>query len=140
MTPHSSLNFEAPLVEFAAALNLNFGIAVKRVSFDILTRIVERTPVDTGRARSAWDLTVGEPSSYVPPPLPPGAVGALVEDPASGLSVAITGESVIYVVNNLDYIEPLENGHSQQAPAGMVRITLAEVAAEIELYLEGMEP
>jgi hypothetical protein len=35
-----------------------------------------------------------------------------------------TQEATIY--NNLPYIERLENGWSQQAPAGFVRVTLSE--------------
>jgi hypothetical protein len=50
---------------------------------------------------------------------------------------------VIWIYNNLPYIERLEFGHSQQAPLGMVRISIAEI--ETELYgalsqIEGINP
>jgi hypothetical protein len=32
----------------------------------------------------------------------------------------------IYIVNNLPYANALENGHSKQAPSGMVKVTLQE--------------
>lgn len=37
---------------------------------------------------------------------------------------------VIWQTNNLPYILPLENGHSRQAPEGMVDINLNAVAAQ----------
>ena len=38
---------------------------------------------------------------------------------------ALTIGQTAYIVNNLPYAIPLEYGHSTQAPAGMVRVTLA---------------
>lgn len=38
---------------------------------------------------------------------------------------ALTIGQTAYIVNNLPYAVPLEYGHSTQAPAGMVRVTLA---------------
>ncbi len=38
---------------------------------------------------------------------------------------ALTIGQTAYIVNNLIYAIPLEYGHSSQAPAGMVRVTLA---------------
>ena len=37
-----------------------------------------------------------------------------------------------YLVNNLPYAVPLEYGHSSQAPAGMVRVTIAEFQQIVE--------
>ncbi|MNJ81742.1 hypothetical protein D3C77_807050 [compost metagenome] len=38
---------------------------------------------------------------------------------------ALTIGQTAFIVNNLPYAIPLEYGHSSQAPAGMVRVTLA---------------
>lgn len=135
MTANAIIDFDAPLDRFAQALGISMQTVVRRVSLELLTGIVQRTPVDTGRAQSGWDLTIEEPSSYVPPE----GGGAEAVAPAPDLT-GITGHEQVYIVNNLDYIEALENGHSDQAPAGMVRITVAESAARIELYLEALEP
>lgn len=40
--------------------------------------------------------------------------------------VEFNGPQSATISNNLPYIERLENGWSQQAPAGMVRVTLSE--------------
>ncbi len=44
----------------------------------------------------------------------------------------------VILLNNVEYIEPLENGHSGQAPEGMIEITVAELLAEIDTILEGL--
>lgn len=39
------------------------------------------------------------------------------------------------IVNHVPYIQYLEYGHSNQAPAGMIRVSLAEVPQIAEKYL-----
>jgi hypothetical protein len=124
--------FNLPLEKFAKALNLNLRTVVQRVALDAYTRITLRTPVDTGRARSSWQLSVKNPSGAVPPP---GTYAAPGPPDVSG----ITGEEEVWIASNLDYILPLEQGHSGQAPSGMVMITAAEISAEIEQYLAKLE-
>jgi hypothetical protein len=98
-------------------------------AFQILAGIIQKTPVDTGRARANWFLSEGAP--VIASTLPTGkdkdgrptfAVNATPQ-------ASITGRARIFITNSLPYIVPLEYGHSQQAPAGMVRVTLAEVSA-----------
>lgn len=76
----------------------------KKLCFEALRRIMVRTPVDTGTARASWTLRFDEESAEV-------------------VKAAI--------VNSTHYAIYLEYGHSKQAPKGMVRITLAELAQEI---------
>jgi hypothetical protein len=104
------------------------------------------TPVDTGRARASWAIGVGAPSDYVPPDVDPatkrerarqrrkgGSPPPIFEapTPTDALSL-IDGNEVIYVTSNLPYMEALENGHSKQAPAGMVRVTVAAIETNME--------
>lgn len=140
--------FEADIGAFAKLLELRVDTVLQRLALDIMGRIILRTPVDTGRARSSWDLSIGVPSEYVPPErnvslskiapqsftLSAGAGGA-VDTKALATAQGITAKQPVFIVSNLDYIEALENGHSKQAPVGMVVISLAEVEAEIELIL-----
>lgn len=105
---------------------------VRKVSLQALARIVLRTPVDTGRARGNWQVTIdGTPAK--------GTVQALDKDGtrtvvAGGKEIAQAKPfGVVYITNNLPYIEPLENGHSKQAPpGGIVRITAQEMQAVFE--------
>lgn len=126
------VRFKGDLKKLAEKLDINIGIVQRKITFDLFTKITLRTPVDTGRARAGWDVTVGEPTAYVPPE---GTYG----DKPFPEGVQINGEQPSYVVNNLEYIEALEHGHSKQAPAGMVRISMLEVQAEIEDVLATLQ-
>ena len=49
---------------------------------------------------------------------------------AKGVAVLeqLPAYSIFWISNNLEYIEYLEAGSSQQAPAGMVSLTVAELS------------
>jgi hypothetical protein len=103
-------------------------MGVQKIAMQALRGIVLRTPVDTGRARSNWNVSLGTPDLTEQDPTSPAdvlAVGesTIAEAPAIG---------IIYISNGLPYIERLEAGYSKQAPAGMVRLTLDQIAAQFE--------
>ena len=96
------------------------SIAVRWISLELFKRIVYNTPVDTGRARGNWQVGVDSaPTSSL-----------LTVDKAGGITVSQGRQIInqfdaerntsIFLVNNLVYIVPLEDGHSKQAPRGMV--------------------
>lgn len=115
---------------------------MKSLYFVGLRTIIKGTPVDEGRARNNWFLTVGSPS---------GLVGRADSTRGGGsdASLMTMPESVlnkkIYFTNNLPYIETLEyggyptpssgtkttGGFSKQAPNGWVRKTLKAMAKKI---------
>jgi len=109
------------------------ALFVQKIALDLFAGIVDRTPVRTGRARGNWFLTTGAPSSSV------AYLGAKEPDsvpyPSPPDVSKITGRESVFIINNLVYIEALENGHSAQAPNGMVALTMREVAARIEAGL-----
>ena len=101
--------------------------AVRAISLELYARILVRSPVDTGRFRGNWSIGVGVvPRGADQPPDPTGAA-ALGEAPER-LSGWRPGQT-IHFRNNLPYSVRLEYGHSKQAPAGVVRVTLAEIGA-----------
>lgn len=65
-----------------------------------------------GRFRGNWQFSIDPSGSE--------AIAALISQVQ-----ALTIGQTAYIVNNLAYAVPLEYGHSTQAPAGMVRVTLA---------------
>lgn len=76
-----------------------------------------------GRFRANWHLSIDVVENVTFDEVDPSGnetVAALV----SAVSDFTAGQ-VAYLVNNLPYAIPLEYGHSQQAPGGMVRITVA---------------
>lgn len=89
-----------------------------------LTRIVERTPAVTGHARANWQVTIGSPATGVVAGADPSGAATL----ANGVA-AIMGDrdpfATVWITNNSPYIQSLEQGNSQQTPAGMVAVTVA---------------
>ena len=93
--------------------------------------IVSANPVDTGRSRSNWIITLNNPTSAL-------TIGEDQGDSASpiGPELALSqgvnalksrkpGDT-IYLQNNTSYIEKLNNGSSAQAPANFVQKAIME--------------
>ncbi|MCP5041081.1 MAG: HK97 gp10 family phage protein [bacterium] len=84
----------------------------------IRTHTTPGTPVDTGRARGNWQLSVNAPLT--------GTLDVLDKSGSSPIALAATavnavqGFEDIWLTNNLPYILALEEGHSKQAPSGFV--------------------
>ncbi len=77
-------------------------------------QLIQRTPVDTGRAKSNWFVDIGKPDTK--------QVEAGYANVSEG-AVRIEGyqlSTTAFISNNLPYIKPLNQGSSQQAPAGFV--------------------
>jgi len=117
--------FELQILAWAPKLEQHVLTVRKKVAFDILKGVVMMTPVDTGRARGNWQVTVGEqPREGIEEADKTGDRAK-----ARGLAeieLTLPGE-VIWIHNNLPYIGALERGHSGQAPHGMLRVTLNSV-------------
>lgn len=88
----------------------------------LFNKVVLRTPVKTGRLKKSWRPTINSPSKSSKKASPDAIV--------TTVSKAKLGDSV-YLVNNLPYAQKIEAGSpnagsSKQAPAGMVKVTVAE--------------
>ena len=99
----------------------------RAIGMEILGRVTNRTPVDTGRAKGNWNTSINRPDF---------STSDNVDK--SGASTRSRGKSVmngfrlgqgqtLHISNGLPYIERLEQGYSQQAPTGMVTVTIAEL-------------
>lgn len=87
------------------------------------------TPVDTGWASANWWISVGSASTSNTGPA--GDVGARQSQQAQGLADILSydpSKGVIYITNNVPYINRLNNGWSQKSPAGFV-----DKAVQIEI-------
>ena len=129
--PNDSLRaFELSLDKFInETVPADIAKLQKTVALQILTGVVLRTPVDTGRARGNWQLTLDAPVFDLSnSEIPRNAEGRIT----AGAVVLrdIKPFSVTYIQNNVPYIVALEEGHSKQAPAGMVAVTFAQVEAQ----------
>ena len=123
-------------------------VLVKKIAIDLYTAITLRTPVDTGRARASWRLSVGQPDNEIELERTKTGTGSKAKgnlEPENRAEItefnessgeAINNGAFVYINNGLDYIEFLEGGSSDQAPAGMVAISIAELKAG--LRVEGL--
>lgn len=115
---------------------------VVKIGLDLMTLIIWRNPVDTGRSRAGWNMAWGGPAT--------GGVGNQVEESESDWSKSqarsqvpfenIAGQAerigkilgmTLHITNNVNYIKYLENGHpgpgSEQAPSGMVQVSIEQL-------------
>ena len=124
--------FNAQLTKFARKIQVAPAKVVKKVAFQLFRRIIEKTPVDTGRARASWNIAVGSADASVRPegqhPKSPAALASKANTVLAGYG-ADGRLPVVWISNNLPYIGELENGHSQQAPAGMLALSIQEEEA-----------
>lgn len=125
------VQFRADLRKFAKAIDASVEQVMRIIVLEAFARIVMRSPVDTGRFRSSWTIqesfpnTVVKPDAKYPPPSPP--------------SFALSGPfTIVWINNSLPYAERLEFGYSKQAPAGMVRLTAAEMEAFMAQAVKGL--
>jgi hypothetical protein len=98
---------------------------VRKVGLDLASRVVLRSPVDTGRFRANWNVAFGRVDTLTTPSTDKTG-GKTLERVRVQLNGWAPGQD-IYLTNSLPYAIPLEYGWSKkQAPQGMVRITVAE--------------
>lgn len=102
---------------------VEFSLFLVREGFDLLRRIVQKTPVQTGRTQGNWQITVNRPADTV---LDRTHASGPHSDAMSTLPAVKMGETV-WFSNNVPWIERLEyEAWSKQAPNGMVRDSIAE--------------
>ena len=99
--------------------------------------LVLRSPVDTGRFRANWVMGVG--SMNLSTSLTTSKDGSAAIERIANQMQAQEGGAVFYITNSLPYARPLEYGHSNQAPNGMVRLTVVELPNLIKTYAEGLQ-
>lgn len=124
----SAREFAIDLKKFGKVTRDQARMIFQKIALDLDSRVVLSTPVDTGRARGNWFPSINSPSWGM----------SNIADKSGGVSLArlsgvVAGAQlgdVIWQTNNLPYILPLENGHSGQAPEGMVDINLNAIAAQ----------
>lgn len=95
----------------------------KSVVIQVGSSLINLSPVDTGRFLANWQFSINSTSN-----------ASLDETDQMGDKTLarfvkevgpLTYGQTAYIYNNLIYGVSLEYGHSRQAPAGMLRITLA---------------
>jgi len=107
---------------------------IRKTALDIYSRIVLRTPVDTGRAQNNWFVGIDSAKVKTTEETNESEM-AIIADAQAEISQA-DAEDTIYITNNLSYILGLEHGRSDQSPQGMVKLTVAEFRNIVNISVE----
>lgn len=153
----NATDFGRRLEAFARRVEAKSSEAARKITLDALAGCVNKTPVDTGRARANWQVSALTPIlteldlGFTEPVRVVGRGKAATKErkrnrtasnrfnaqQAARLALA-AGEAaaysvdrvtVMYLSNNVNYIQYLENGSSRQAPQGMLRLTVQELVS-----------
>ena len=100
----------------------------RAIALQILARVVMMTPVDTGRARGNWQVSINTINIGELSRLDSNGPGT-IQTESEKIGDVQPGDA-IWIHNNLPYIHVLEDGSSAQAPTGMLRVTLAEIESQ----------
>jgi hypothetical protein len=136
------MSFESDIQRFSKVTGIEIDKVVRTLAIKAFSMVTEKTPVDTGRARANWNLSVGKINVSVDSPKgykkstgkyrgsssPPSDPKIPVPNIKKG-----DGFNPIYITNSLPYIFELEEGthRSTQAPRGMVKVTINELGSYI---------
>jgi hypothetical protein len=150
-------SFQIAVKKFTDQTEKRINATVRWLCLEISRRVILKTPVDTGRARGSWTPAMNAMATGGGQIDKSGGatLGAV-----SGVVAGYKPGDTFYLMSNLPYIGVLEygqypdppargswvkkagkkgswvvkssGGFSKQAPAGMVRITLAEFPGIVE--------
>ena len=127
----NTAEFNAKVRNFAQVLApKKFELFFKKVALTALKKLVEKTPVDTGRARGNWQLTINYPADWEIDTEDRTGSGTIAKgrNRLRGLPQHGIGQ-VVFISNNVPYAKDLDEGRrSHQAPRGMLQPTIDELS------------
>ncbi len=117
--------FGKSLQALVDTVEMDARIIVRKALFDLLCALMEGTPKDTVRCAVSWDLDTHW-SEWQEPPGDYRGVDLLAR--AQQIIAALPDSDIFCLYNNIEYLMPLEDGHSTQAPSGFIATTMASFA------------
>jgi HK97 gp10 family phage protein len=128
--------------KYGELVKTNANKTTRRAAIAIDQAVVMATPVDTGRARSNWQVQINTPFQGERPAYAPGKnlgkgetanAGAAMDQGNNAIGGYNNGDT-IYITNNLPYIGQLNAGTSRQSPAGFVNAMVLEAVNAVQNY------
>lgn len=128
-------NFLKSLNEFSEKSGLLVGLIAKKFAFSAFKSVIQKTPVETGRARAAWNIEEGKVDLSVPQKDEftgkSKTISSRYNNKQLAKTFSIENFPVFFITNDLDYIVFLEDGRSKQSDRGfMVARTIVQMQAE----------
>lgn len=114
------------MASIVSRVNRRIDTQIRKSTIELFGSVIKMTPVDTGRAKGNWQCTIGTAASSEI-----NRDDGSKKDSLSGskayeevVKTVPPAGNVVWLANNVPYIRSLEYGSSQQAPSGMVRVSL----------------
>lgn len=123
--------FALDVTRWVDQANGRLDLVVKKIAMDLFSRVILRSPVRSGRFRGNWQVITGETEDVPKLDAVDTSGATTIANAVANVLAAPPGETIT-LVNSLPYARRLEYGWSQQAPAGMVRITVQEFITAAE--------
>lgn len=116
-----SAQWSQDLQALANRTGLSMDTVIRKATFELFKSVALKSPVDTGRFRANWNVSIGAPDQTVTE----STNGArALQQAQEALTLPVGG--IVSMTNALPYARRLENGYSKQAPYGMVRYSVLE--------------
>ncbi|KKC39508.1 hypothetical protein WH87_04750 [Devosia epidermidihirudinis] len=116
------MGFADQVSAFTRKTEAKIETAIRKIALDVFAEVIMMSPVDTGRFRGNWQVAIGSAPSGTLEIDDKAGTATLAKAQAEALG--LKAGQTIFLVNNLPYAQALEYGSSQQAPGGMVRLTV----------------
>lgn len=132
----SNAKFKRDFARIAAKVGDKVNSLVIQSATGIGASMVARAPVDFGIFKGNWqygNVTINTDTSSPADKTGDSANGRI----RAGLALWKPGQT-IWITNSLPYARRLENGWSQQAPAGMVRLSVLEFKSNVSRIAAGI--
>lgn len=130
------MSFTTALFKYAKKTGDKMDKIFRATCFAILRDVVKLTPVDTGRAKGNWQVTLNIPAQGTLNFNDPTGEGAILKA-TKHLATLEVGTAFI-LTNNLEYIIVLEDGGEGREPVGMVKRTRAKFENIVRDSARGM--
>lgn len=111
-------------------------MVVRKTALELQSGMVEKSPVDTGRFKGNWNCGIGVMNTATDSGEDKTGAGA-VGRTQTVLDGWKPGQT-IWLTNNLPYARRLEYGWSDQAPGGMVRLTVQDYSQALKRAVESI--
>lgn len=107
---------------------------IRRFGLGTLNRVIRKSPVDTGRFRGSWVVSIDRMSDDFTSSTDRTGSATLARGSLVLNTFNLRNNDSIYIQNNLPYAARLEAGSSTQAPSGVAGISVREEAEAFNSY------
>src|SRR5678816_1300372 len=120
-------NYRSVLKKAQTTTRKRLDKALQDTAVETISRMIDRTPVDTGAAKYHWFTRALPNERFDKNRVDPS--GQLPKRRAKRDIKIFKVGTIVWLVNSAPYMQFLERGSSKQAPAGFLAQTMAEISS-----------